>query len=95
MLKWYVSTRDVAVVIEAYLASYIIDVATVAGAPLVRDVKLFDYYEGSPIPAGKVSLGLRLRVGDPGRTLTDEEIEAAVMAVVHRLEHDFGAELRT
>jgi phenylalanyl-tRNA synthetase beta chain len=43
---------------------------------------------------GSVSLALRLELADPGRTLTDEEIEAAVGRVREALEAA-GARLRS
>ena len=52
-----------------------------AGAPLVRDVRVFDRYAGEQVEEGHVSLALRLSLADPGRTLTDDEIEAAVARV--------------
>ncbi len=55
---------------------------------------MFDRYAGAPVPDGKVSLALRLSIADPGRTLTDDEIEGAVDAVVRALRERFGAELR-
>jgi phenylalanyl-tRNA synthetase beta chain len=90
------STRDLALVVEdAVRASDLITAARAAGGVLVREVRLFDRYVGDPVPAGKVSLALRLTIADPGRTLTDDEIEAPISAVVEALRHDFGAELRT
>jgi phenylalanyl-tRNA synthetase beta chain len=89
------STRDLAMVVDdAVKAADLIAVARQAGGALVRDVHLFDRYVGDPVPVGKVSLALRLIVADPGRTLTDEEIEAPVAAVVDALRGAFGAELR-
>jgi phenylalanyl-tRNA synthetase beta subunit len=39
-------------------------------------------------------LALRLTIADPGRTLTDDEIEAPVAAVIDALRAQFDAELR-
>jgi phenylalanyl-tRNA synthetase beta subunit len=41
-----------------------------------------------------VSLLLRLTIADPGRTLTDDEIDACVETVVEALRSRFGAERR-
>ena len=57
-----------------------------AGAPLVRDVSVFDRYAGEQVDEGHVSLALRLEIADPGRTLTDEEIDAAVARARDALE---------
>ncbi|HVO09950.1 MAG TPA: phenylalanine--tRNA ligase subunit beta [Vicinamibacteria bacterium] len=56
-----------------------------AAGPRLRSVSLLDRYGGSQVPAGKVSLTVRLRFQDPERTLTGEEVQAAVDAVVRDL----------
>jgi len=90
-----VSNRDLAVIVpDTVTAAELISAARAAGGALVRGVSLFDRYAGDPVPPGKVSLALRLAIADPGRTLTDEEIEAPVAAVVAALNERFAAELR-
>jgi phenylalanyl-tRNA synthetase beta chain len=90
------STRDLALIVEDTVrASDLIAAARAAGGVLVRDVRLFDRYVGDPVPEGKVSLALRLTIADPGRTLTDDEIEAPISAVVEALKNGLRAELRT
>lgn len=64
-----------------------------AGELLDRAV-LFDVFEGSPLPEGKVSLAFSVDFRAPDRTLTDEEAEGRVGAIAERLAADFGAELR-
>ncbi len=49
-----------------------------AGGPLLRDVALVGRYAGGSVPKGKVSLTLTLRFQHPERTLTGEEVQAAV-----------------
>lgn len=89
------STRDLAMVVaDSVMSSDLIVAARTAGGALVRDVRLFDRYVGDPVPAGKVSLALRLTIADPGKTLTDDEIEAPVAAVIDALRAQFAAELR-
>lgn len=46
------------------------------GSP-VREVLFVDDYRGKGVPEGFKSITLRLRIGEPGRTLTSEEINAA------------------
>jgi phenylalanyl-tRNA synthetase beta chain len=66
-----------------------------AAGDLVSSVLLFDVFEGPPLPEGTRSLAFSLdfRAGD--RTLTDEEADGAVAAIVERLSRDFGAQLRS
>jgi phenylalanyl-tRNA synthetase beta chain len=90
-----VSTRDLALVVaEAVPAADLVAAARAAGAPLVRDVRVFDRYAGAQVEAGHVSLALRLSLADPGRTLTDDEIDGAVARVREALEAR-GAKLRS
>ena len=89
-----VSTRDLALVVaEGVAAADLVEAARAAGAPLVRDVRVFDRYAGEQVEEGHVSLALRLSLADPGRTLTDDEIDAAVARVRDALA-ERGARLR-
>ncbi len=94
LLSVPVSTRDLALLVaESVRAADLVDAARESGAPLVRDVHVFDRYTGEQVGEGLVSLALRLQLADPGRTLTDEEIDAAVARVRDALERQ-GARLR-
>jgi len=89
-----VSTRDLALVVaEDVPSADLVGAARAAGGPLVRDVTVFDRYAGAQVGEGHVSLALRLHLADPGRTLTDDEIETAVARVRDALDGR-GARLR-
>lgn len=60
----------------------------------MKDVSLFDVYQGERLPAGKKSLAFSLRFYDPERTLTDEEVTAVYERVLAAVEQQFGAVLR-
>jgi len=55
------------------------------------DVREFDRYQGKGIPAGKMSLSLRLTFQAPDRTLTDADVNAAMDAIVGALVRELGA----
>jgi phenylalanyl-tRNA synthetase beta chain len=89
------STRDLALIVGAEVpAAEVVAVARDAGRPLVRDARVFDRYAGAQVPEGKVSLAVRLTLADPGRTLTDAEMDAQVEAVVAALGDRLDARLR-
>jgi phenylalanyl-tRNA synthetase beta chain len=95
LLTTPVSTRDLALLVdEQVAAAAVLGVAREAGRPLVRDVRVFDRYAGEQVPAGKVSLAIRLTAADPDAPLTDERIDAQVAAVAAALAERLGAELR-
>jgi phenylalanyl-tRNA synthetase beta chain len=62
---------------------------------LLREGRLFDLYRGAPLAATEKSLAYRLVFGANDRTLTEDEVDAAVVAVRTGLESDIGAHIRS
>ncbi len=78
--------RDLSIVCdEAAPASEIDARVRAAAGERLRSVSLVDRYTGNQVPPGKVSLTVSLRFQDRERTLTSEEVQAAVDAVVREL----------
>ena len=63
------------------------------GGELLREITLFDVYEGKPIPEDKKSVAFSLRFQGE-RTLTDEEINPIMERCINGLSAQFGAEIR-
>ena len=61
---------------------------------LLRDVTLFDVYEGKNLPDGKKSYAVALTLQDPEKTLQDKLIDAVMKKVIAALQKELGAELR-
>lgn len=88
--------RDVAIVVaDAVEAGAAGATIRAAAGPLLQDVRLFDVYRGRPLTSGERSLAFRLRFGADDRTLTEDEVDAAVAGVVAALERAHGARLRS
>ncbi|MFB9760087.1 phenylalanine--tRNA ligase subunit beta [Ectobacillus funiculus] len=88
-------TRDMALVVKAdVLAGDVHRMIVEAGGELLKEVALFDLYQGEKMEAGKKSLAFSLRYYNPERTLTDEEVTEAHSRVLQAVEETFGAELR-
>ncbi|MFT8871662.1 MAG: phenylalanine--tRNA ligase subunit beta [Sporolactobacillus sp.] len=88
-------TRDVALVVKkTVLASTVERVIVEAGGKLLRDVRLFDVYEGDHVGTDEKSLAFSLVYADPARTLTDEEVDAAHQRIVAACAAACGAALR-
>lgn len=95
MLTVPASTRDLAMVVDTSVrAADLVATAQRVGGDMVRDVHVFDRYVGAQVGEGKVSLAVRLTIADPGRTLNDDEIAAAVGAVRDALVAEHQADLR-
>jgi phenylalanyl-tRNA synthetase beta chain len=87
--------RDIAVVVsEETPAAAVGEVITHHGGELLRSWRLFDVYRGAPLGDGDKSLAYRLVFG-ADRTLTDDEIDAAVAEVTKGLGTDIGGRLRS
>ena len=61
---------------------------------LLRDVALFDVYEGKNLPEGKKSYAITITMQDDEKTLQDKQIEAVMNKIITNLTKQLGAELR-
>jgi phenylalanyl-tRNA synthetase beta chain len=62
-----------------------------AAGPLAEDVRIFDRFTGSPVPAGHASLAFRVVYRSADRTLTDAEIDQSHAKVVAEVAARFNA----
>lgn len=61
---------------------------------LLKDVYLFDVYEGKNLETGKKSYALSFILQDPENTLKDKQIESIMQRLQKTFEEKFGAKLR-
>lgn len=94
--------RDLALVVnEAVTHDAVLSAIQAAGGEWLRDAVLFDVYrpkKGAPagnLAADEKSLAVRLVLNRDDATLTEEQIEATVAAVLAALQQRTGARLRT
>jgi phenylalanyl-tRNA synthetase beta chain len=93
--KYPAIRRDLALVLDQDIpANTVVQTLTSIESPLLESVELFDVYEGSQVPQGKKSVALACRYRGNDRTLTDEEVNRAHMALVERANALLGAVLR-
>ena len=65
-----------------------------AAGPVLKQLLLFDRYQGKGVEAGFKSLAMGLILQEDSRTLTDREVETLVADVVAALRGEHGAEIR-
>jgi phenylalanyl-tRNA synthetase beta chain len=87
--------RDLAFVVREGLPWAAVEgsVRTAAG-PVLKQLVLFDRYQGKGVEPGFKSLAMGLILQEDSRTLTDHEVEALVADVVAALRGDHGAAIR-
>lgn len=86
--------RDLALLIDNGVTfAQIADTVRKAERKLLKDVTLFDVYEGKNLPAGKKSYGIAMTLQDDEKTLNDRQIDAVMQKIIKALEQT-GAQLR-
>lgn len=94
--KYPAVDRDMALLVrQETVAGELLKVVMETGGDLLKEVKLFDVYQGERLPAGHKSLAYSLRFQAPDRTLTDEEVNAVFDKICTMLKEKQGAELRS
>jgi phenylalanyl-tRNA synthetase beta chain len=87
--------EDLAIVVDSQIpAAEVATTIVQAGGFLLKDLQLFDVYEGDQIPAGKKSLAYHLSFQSPSKTLTDREVRRQRRRILQQLEKRLGAHLR-
>jgi phenylalanyl-tRNA synthetase beta chain len=61
---------------------------------LLKDVNVFDVYQGDKLPTGKKSYALSFTLQDEEKTLTDKAIDAVIQKLIYNFEKEAGAEIR-
>jgi phenylalanyl-tRNA synthetase beta chain len=61
---------------------------------ILKEVHLFDVYQGKNLPKGKKSYGLSFSFQDNKKTLTDPQVDKVMEKLKANFEKQFGAELR-
>jgi phenylalanyl-tRNA synthetase beta chain len=61
---------------------------------LLKDINVFDVYQGDKLPAGKKSYALSFTLQDEEKTLTDKAIDAILQKLIYNFGKEAGAEIR-
>ena len=93
--RFPLAQRDLSFILDQRIPSSEVKgiISSKAGRDL-KEVNLFDIYEGKGIPTGKKSLTFSLNWQAADRTLTDKEIDDIVEKIVKFLSKRFSAKLR-
>lgn len=87
--------RDLALLLDKNVQFAEIEkIATESERKLLKNVALFDVYEGKNLPAGKKSYAVSFYLQDEGKTLNDKQIDAIMKKIQTNLEQKLGAQLR-
>ncbi|WP_418510140.1 phenylalanine--tRNA ligase subunit beta [Corallibacter sp.] len=87
--------RDFALLLDNNVSFEQIDtIARQTEKQLLKDVDLFDVYQGDNLPQGKKSYAVSFILQDDSKTLTDKQIDKIMNKLQANFEKQLGAELR-
>jgi phenylalanyl-tRNA synthetase beta chain len=87
--------RDLALLVDQNVTyDSIYNLAKQTEKALLKDVNLFDVYEGKNLPEGKKSYALSFTIQDNTKTLTDSQIDKIMGKLQQSFETELGASLR-
>lgn len=93
--KFPAVSRDLALLLDKNVEfAQVEEIAYQTEKKLLKDVKLFDVYEGKNLPAGKKSYAVNFILQDETKTLNDKAIEAIMNKLIANLKQKLNAELR-
>ena len=87
--------RDLALLIDKNITfDRLKEVALSAEPKLIKEIRLFDVYEGKNLEAGKISYALSFMLEDETKTMTDKQIDKIMSKLIAAYQKEFNAELR-
>jgi phenylalanyl-tRNA synthetase beta chain len=87
--------RDFALLVDSNVAfDAIYKIARQTEKSLLKDINLFDVYEGKNLPEGKKSYAVSFTIQDTTKTLTDVQIDKIMSKLQSNFETELGAQLR-
>ncbi|NOY96633.1 MAG: phenylalanine--tRNA ligase subunit beta [Chlorobi bacterium] len=93
--KYPAVRRDLALLVDKNIQfKSIKDIACKVEKQLLREVSLFDVYEGKGIPEEKKSYAVSFILRDDNKTLKDKQIDKVMQKFISRFEKELGAQVR-
>ncbi|MDE6082007.1 MAG: phenylalanine--tRNA ligase subunit beta, partial [Muribaculaceae bacterium] len=88
-------SRDLALLLDKSVSmAQVESVVRESERKLLKDIRLFDVYEGEHLPEGKKSYAIALTLQDDEKTMQDKQIEAVMNKIITNLKKKLSAELR-
>jgi len=87
--------RDLSLLIDQSVQfAEIVKIARATENKLLKNISLFDVYQGKNLEAGKKSYAVSFVLQDETKTLTDSQIDAIMTKMIKNLEDKLGAKIR-
>lgn len=95
IVKYQPVRRDLALLLNSHISyDEVYGIASKTLGKMVKDINIFDVYEGEKLPQGKKSYALSFILQDSVKTMTEKEITLAMDRLVKAYQEQLGGELR-
>lgn len=93
--KFPLVRRDFALLLDEVISFEALrEMALKTDRKILKEVRLFDVYEGKNLEKGKKSYGLSFTFQDKNKTLTDKQVDKVMDKLKQNFEKEYGAQLR-
>jgi len=90
------SDRDFAFVVKQELkAQELVDIISNVDPSLIKNVKIFDVYQGENIPSDKKSIALKVTIQSDFKTLNEKDLNEISVKIISNVEEKASAKLRS
>ena len=90
------SERDFAFIVNKDVnAKDLIEAISSVNESLVKDIKVFDVYEGENIPENQKSIAISVTIQSSERTLNEDDLEKINNLIIKTVENKTGAKIRS
>ena len=90
------SERDFAFIVDKnFSAQEVVDVISNVDKNLIKEVKIFDVYQGDNIPDNKKSIAINVTIQSMEKTLKDQDLDQLNNSIIKSVENKTGAKIRS
>ena len=76
-------------------AQDLIDIISTVDESLIKDIRVFDVYEGDNIPENQKSIAISVTIQSSERTLNEDDLEKINNLIIQTVENKTGAKIRS
>ena len=90
------SERDFAFIVQKdFQAQDLLEIINNIDRSLIKDVRIFDVYEGKNIPSDKKSIALKVTIQSDSKTLNEKDLNEISLKIISNVEEKASAKLRS
>ena len=90
------SERDFAFIVDKNFSSQdLVDVIYRVDKNLIKEVKIFDVYQGENIPGEKKSIAINVTIQSTEKTLEEKDLDLLSKTIIDSVENKTGAKIRS